>query len=62
MRLILQLIVENAIYHGIRYLRNQRGIIQINVNTENDYLVISVVDNGNEIDEAAIENINELLK
>lgn len=61
-KMILQPIVENAIYHGVRYLRNQRGVIQINVSTENDNLVISVVDNGNEIDETAIDSINESLR
>lgn len=61
-KMILQPIVENAIYHGVRHLRNQRGIIQINVSTEKDSLVISVVDNGNEIDEERIANINESLR
>ena len=61
-KMILQPIFENAIYHGVRYLRNQRGVIQINVSTENDNLVISVVDNGNEIDETAIDSINESLR
>lgn len=61
-KMILQPIVENAIYHGVRHLRNQRGIIQINVSTEKDSLVISVADNGSEIDEERIANINESLR
>ena len=43
-------------------MRNQRGIIQINVSTEKDSLVISVADNGSEIDEERIANINESLR
>jgi two-component system sensor histidine kinase YesM len=44
-KLILQPIIENAIYHGIEYMVDQ-GIIQISVRREQDRLLFVVKDNG----------------
>jgi two-component system sensor histidine kinase YesM len=45
MKLILQPIVENCIYHGIKN-NIDRGHIKISTKIEEGYLVLSVADNG----------------
>ncbi len=44
--MILQPFVENAVLHGIRYLQNEKGNIQIAFKTEKEHLTITVEDNG----------------
>jgi two-component system sensor histidine kinase YesM len=45
MKLILQPIVENCIYHGLKN-KIDKGRISINVTLDGDYLVLKVSDNG----------------
>ncbi|MCK5129483.1 MAG: sensor histidine kinase [Clostridiales bacterium] len=45
LKLILQPIVENAIYHGINKIQ-EKGEINIRAVVENDHLLFSVTDNG----------------
>lgn len=44
--MLLQPYVENAIRHGMRFLENKKGQININVFTENNFLVCEIDDNG----------------
>ena len=44
--MLLQPYVENAIRHGMRFLENKKGQININVSTENKSLVCEIDDNG----------------
>lgn len=44
-KLILQPIIENAIYHGIRE-KNSKSYINIIVEEKPDYLIIKIIDNG----------------
>jgi anti-sigma regulatory factor (Ser/Thr protein kinase) len=44
--MLLQPYVENAIRHGMRFLENKKGQININVKKENNFLVCEVDDNG----------------
>ncbi|MDZ7777482.1 MAG: histidine kinase [Bacteroidales bacterium] len=44
--MIIQPVVENAILHGIRYLQNTRGLIEISFTIKDDLLQIAVYDNG----------------
>ena len=44
--MLLQPYVENAIRHGMRFLENKKGQININVNKENNFLVCEIDDNG----------------
>ena len=44
--MLLQPYVENAIRHGMRFLENKKGLININVNKENNFLVCEIDDNG----------------
>jgi two-component system sensor histidine kinase YesM len=56
-KLLVQPIVENSIYHGIKYLMDP-GFIEIKVAEEqNNCLVISVSDNGVGMDKKTQENI-----
>ncbi len=61
-RLSVQPIIENAIFHGI-YTNDDIGIVEISCFKEGDYLYISVTDDGCGIDETNLEdlikNINE---
>lgn len=50
LKLILQPIIENAIYHGIEYMVDE-GEINIKVYTEDDKLIYIVEDNGLGMDE-----------
>lgn len=56
LKLILQPIIENAIYHGIEYMVDE-GEIQINVFTENDCLVYEIIDNGLGMDQEMIQKL-----
>lgn len=44
--MLLQPYVENAIRHGMRFLENKKGLININVYKENNFLVCEIDDNG----------------
>ncbi|MBS4461038.1 sensor histidine kinase [Aerococcaceae bacterium zg-B36] len=44
-KLVLQPLVENAIYHGIKEIKGN-GLIRIKVESNPDFLVISIYDNG----------------
>ncbi len=58
LKLTLQPLVENALYHGIKYKR-AKGIIRIHGNMENDIIHFSVSDNGVGM---AIEELERLRK
>ncbi|HHU12994.1 MAG TPA: sensor histidine kinase [Clostridiaceae bacterium] len=45
LRLVLQPLVENAIYHGIRH-KTGKGLVRIEARSDGDHLVIEVWDNG----------------
>ncbi|MBQ8506667.1 MAG: histidine kinase [Clostridia bacterium] len=45
LKLLLQPLVENAIYHGVKHRRG-RGMIKVTGCTEGDFLVLKVQDNG----------------
>lgn len=44
--MILQPFVENAIKHGMKYLKNKIGKIEIDFKEENNILICTVIDNG----------------
>ena len=44
-RLILQPLVENSIYHGIRP-KGEHGVIRVTVKRQKDFLFLSIYDNG----------------
>lgn len=44
-KMIIQPLVENSIYHGLK-LKKQKGNININVFSKDDYIIIEVIDNG----------------
>lgn len=51
---ILQPLVENSVRHGIAKITD-KGIIQINIDKENNHLIISVEDNGKGVEDDKIE-------
>lgn len=57
-RLILQPIVENAIYHGLDEVRTG-GLVTIEVSLLEDYLMIVVMDNGKGMTVEELKNLNK---
>jgi Predicted signal transduction protein with a C-terminal ATPase domain len=60
-KIILQPIIENAIYHGIKILKI-KGHIHISFSEHDNMLQIEISDNGIGFDDEQIEHINEELK
>jgi len=60
-KLILQPLVENAIYHGIKGKRGS-GCIKINGEIKNEKIYFTIEDNGIGIKEEKLLEINEMLK
>ncbi|MCK5758993.1 MAG: sensor histidine kinase [Clostridiales bacterium] len=56
LKLIIQPIIENSIYHGINKIPD-KGMINIKVRTEEDVLIFSVSDNGYGISEEQLKSI-----
>lgn len=60
-KLILQPLVENAIYHGLKPL-NRKGLIQVDVEHDADYIYLKVKDNGVGIEESKLLEIRQGIK
>ena len=58
MKLILQPIVENSIYHGLKN-RVDAGLIEIEGHMENSNLILSITDNGYGISKEKIKDLYE---
>lgn len=58
-KLILQPLVENALLHGIKPLKNKRGTIKIVAKREGQFILLEVIDNGIGMD---LEQIEALLE
>lgn len=61
LKFMLQPIVENAIYHGIEQMKGN-GWIRISAKEEDDYLQITIQDNGRGIDPMELNKINDKIK
>ena len=60
LKLLLQPIIENAIYHGIKAIKG-RGIIKLRGIREGDDLVFIISDNGNKMNKQRAEELNKAL-
>lgn len=60
LKLILQPIVENAIYHGIKERRGP-GHIQLNVTLEKEYVMIKIADDGLGMTKETLDALNNKL-
>ncbi len=60
-KLILQPLVENAIYHGIKEKRGNGKII-VRGKIEKDYLCFNIIDNGKGIEKEVLNKINHMLR
>ncbi len=56
LKLLLQPIVENSIYHGIKEI-NYKGFLNIDIFKEKDNIILTIKDNGIGIDENKINDI-----
>ncbi len=59
-KLLIQPLIENAVYHGIERTTN-KGIINLNAFIIADMLIIKVIDNGMGMDEEELKILNENL-
>jgi len=59
-KLLIQPIIENAVYHGIGNI-NDVGIIRLNTFIRYGVLIIEVVDNGIGMDKESLDKLNEIL-
>ncbi|MDP4180952.1 MAG: histidine kinase [Bacillota bacterium] len=59
-KLLIQPIIENAVYHGICDI-NKKGVINLNSYIEYGELIIEVVDNGIGMDKESVKALNETL-
>lgn len=57
-KLVVQPLVENAIYHGIKYAED-KGLIRIDVKLIREKLVITIADNGPGMEPEVLEHILE---
>jgi len=60
-KLIIQPLVENAIYHGIK-MKRERGLIQIKAIDHKEHIVIEVSDTGVGMNEKYLRKLNNSLK
>lgn len=61
-RFILQPIVENAIYHGIKPLADRKSKISISAYERGDQLIVSVENNGVDIPESRLASLQETVR
>jgi two-component system sensor histidine kinase YesM len=59
-KLILQPLIENSIYHGIRNL-NKKGLVVINGYIKEEQVIFEISDNGDGISEEKIMHINKIM-
>lgn len=61
LKLMLQPLIENALYHGIKIKRGG-GRITVSGREENGYLIFSVADTGSGMTEEQLRDLNERMK
>lgn len=59
-RLLVQPLIENAVYHGIECTRG-KGVINLNAIKQGDNILIEVIDNGAGMEREDLEQLNERL-
>ena len=59
-KLILQPIIENSIYHGVRN-KNSTSLIRINICNKGENIKIKVIDNGIGMDKETLKNVRKKL-
>ena len=62
-RILLQPLIENSLYHGIRPLNGSRqGYIKLKIYERNDFLHFYIIDNGVGMDSEEMQRLNELME
>lgn len=61
-KFILQPIVENSIFHGIKHLTNMRGLIEIFIKRSGSDVIFTICDNGCGMSENKMEYFNKNAK
>ena len=55
-KLVLQPIIENAIYHGLKY-KESKGLLIVKGYEENDNVILQIIDNGVGMDDEKLRHI-----
>ena len=61
LKLLLQPIVENALYHGIKYKRSG-GKISVKGYRKDEYIILQVTDNGIGMETKKLESLKNIIK
>ena len=61
LKLILQPLVENAVYHGVKGI-DKKGLIIVKGNIEDNKIVFKIIDNGKGIEKEKLANIKSSLQ
>jgi len=61
LKMILQPIIENAITHGVKLLRHEKGFVKISGKIINKKIVFSIINNGPEIPPEKLKMLQESL-
>ena len=61
-KLLLQPIIENSLYHGTRKLKNRKGLIKIKVRRQDQNLHLSISDNGMGMERARLTELRQQLQ
>lgn len=62
LKFIIQPLVENAVYHGVKQLRNQKGHIKVQIEEVKGKIRVDVYNTAGDISPAVIEKINRSLQ
>lgn len=60
LRMILQPIVENAVYHGME-VRNRKGKLVLEGKVSDEKLILTVTDNGKGMSQEALDNLRKTI-
>lgn len=61
LKMILQPIIENAITHGVKLLRHEKGIVSVSAKIINKKIIFTITNNGPEIPEEKLKSLQKSL-
>ncbi len=59
-KFLLQPIIENSVFHGIKYLEDKEGKIDISIKHSDNIIIFTVTDNGVGMNKETMNNLNNI--